>query len=106
MPERRADADSTPRPGRRSWACGGLVGLLALGVFGYDLPAEPHFADESAFLSQSYYADLWLDGHRDDPAWFDYPAIDLPPLPKYAIGGALRAEGYPRLGPEAARRWY
>jgi len=83
----------------------GLVGLLALGVFGAGVFDEP-FVDEYAYISQSYYADLLLAGDRDDRAWLDFPAYDLVPLPKYLIGISLQAIGEPRPGPEAARAWY
>ena len=82
------------------------MSVLALTVFGRDLPLEPHFADESAYISQSFYADLWLDGHWDDPTWLSYAGYDLPPLPKYTIGLALRASGHRRPGPLAMRAWY
>src|SRR5262249_13964408 len=36
----------------------------------------------------------------------DYGAYDLPPLPKYLIGGALALGGFDRPGPDAAHRWY
>ncbi len=86
------------------WALG--VGVVALAVFGYRLPAEPHFVDESAYYSQTYYADLWGRGDFNNPAWLEYPAYDLPPLPKYLIGGALFLGGYPRPGRLAAQQWY
>jgi 4-amino-4-deoxy-L-arabinose transferase-like glycosyltransferase len=89
-----------------SWGLAILVGLVAVGVFGIDLRSEPHFVDESAFLSQSYFADLFIDGRHDVLEWLTYPAIDLPPLPKYLIGLTLRAAGHPRPGPEDARAWY
>jgi len=82
------------------------VVTLGLTVFGHDLASEPHFADESAYLSQSFFADLFLDGKWDDPAWLTYGGYDLPPLPKYLIGGALRAGGYRRPGPSAMWAWY
>ena len=43
---------------------------------------------------------------RKNPAWLDYPAYDLPPLPKYLIGLALAGGGFRRPGPAAARAWY
>ncbi len=80
--------------------------LLATGVFGWDLGSEPHFVDESAYLSQAFYADLFFDGRRDDPAWLEYAGYDLPPLPKYLIGLALRAGGFRRPPPSAMWEWY
>ena len=92
------------RPGR--WAGPVLVALISLTVFGYDLSSEPHFVDESAYLSQSFYADLMLGAKWDDPSWLSYAGYDLPPLPKYVIGWSLRAHGYRRPGPLAMRAWY
>ena len=40
------------------------------------------------------------------PAWLDRPAYDLPPLPKYLFGVALRVVGQRRPGPAAAEAWY
>ncbi len=91
------------RPNR--WL-GTMVGLVAFASFGYDLPSQPHFVDESAYLSQTYYADLWLSGDVNHPAWLDRPAYDLPPLPKYLFGVALRVVGRSRPGPAAAEAWY
>ncbi|WP_165244288.1 4-amino-4-deoxy-L-arabinose transferase [Paludisphaera soli] len=62
--------------------------------------------DEYAYISQAYYTDVLLSGDRDDRVWLDFPAYDLVPLPKYAIGLALLVAGEPRPGPEAARSWY
>ncbi|MFO0956735.1 MAG: phospholipid carrier-dependent glycosyltransferase [Isosphaeraceae bacterium] len=93
-------------PGVLSCLLGGLIGLCAFAGYAYDLPAEPHFVDESAYISQSYFADLFLAGKRDDRLWLEYPAIDLPPLPKYMIGWTLRARGWPRPSPEQAKLWY
>jgi len=83
-----------------------LVGASSLAWFGADIGSEPHFVDESAYISQAYFADLWLDGRRDDPAWLEYPGYDLPPLPKYLIGVALRAANLRRPGRAAAFAWY
>ena len=82
------------------------MGGLALVVFGVNLGAERHFVDESAYISQAFYADLLIKGDRDNPLWLDYPGYDLPPLPKYTIGAALWAAGFDRPGPAAARAWY
>jgi hypothetical protein len=74
--------------------------------FGYDLADEPHFVDESAMYSQSYFADLLVNGDRDSSLWLEYPGFDSSPLPKYLIGLTLRLAGYPRPGPAAARSWF
>ncbi len=72
--------------------------------FGIDLAGEPHFMDESAMDSQSYFADLLVEGRRDDPAWLEYPGFDSSPLPKYLIGLVRRTCGFPR--PVAWRLWF
>ena len=57
------------------WAL--LIGLFALVVFGLGVAGEAHFADESAYITQSYYYDLfWRRGDRSDRQWLDYPALD------------------------------
>src|SRR2546423_1051472 len=44
------------------------VGLVASVVFASGMSSEPSFVDEWAYLSQTYYADLWLAGNADHPA--------------------------------------
>jgi hypothetical protein len=83
-----------------------ILAIVALVWFGHRLHSTPHFVDESAFISQSYYVDLLLEGRRDAREWLEYPAVDLPPLPKYLVGLALRAIGQERPGPSAAWAWY
>lgn len=92
---------------RRAWPCALLVGLLALAVFGFGVASEAHFADESAYISQSYYYDLfWLRGDRSGRSWLEYPALDLPPLTKYLVGAALDVAGHRRPGLDEAMVWY
>jgi Dolichyl-phosphate-mannose-protein mannosyltransferase len=91
---------------RSSWWWGLGVAVAAVIWFGTDLAAEPHFVDESAMYSQSYFADLLVEGRRDDPAWLEYPGYDSSPLPKYLIGLTLKSCGRPRPGRLAARRWF
>jgi 4-amino-4-deoxy-L-arabinose transferase-like glycosyltransferase len=88
------------------WRGALVIGALATAAFAYDLAAEPSFVDEWAYVSQTYYADLWLDGHTNRADWLAYPAYDLPPLPKYLFGWSLRAAGYRRPGPADAMKWY
>jgi 4-amino-4-deoxy-L-arabinose transferase-like glycosyltransferase len=110
MPDSECTAGSPADRRRRlvcsPWPPAVAVALLALAVFGFRLKGEPHFVDESAYLSQSYYAALYFEGRHHDRAWLEYPAYDLPPLPKYLIGAALAAGGYPTPGPSAAFAWY
>jgi len=88
------------------WGCAVLVGLTSLGYFVNGIPDEPVFVDESAYYSQSYYAKLFAQRKRDDPAWLEYMAYDLPPLPKYLIGASLWHHGYPFPTADQARSWY
>ncbi len=97
-PSSSPDPAAAPRAHRIPWGLG--VFVVACAVFGYRLGDEPHFVDESAYVAQSYFADLFLDGRRDDPEWLSYAAFDLPPGAKYLVGIALRAGGFAR----AARR--
>ena len=92
--------------GRFTRRIGALIGVAALVVFGFDLGSEPHFVDESAYFSQTYFAGLFASGNRDDIQWLTYAAYDLPPFPKYLIGGALWVGGYKTPGPNEAKLWY
>lgn len=83
-----------------------LVFLAALVVLGHDLPSETHYMDESAFISQSFYFDLFVGGDVDDPRWIEFPALDHPPLAKYLIGLALRVGTFPRPTLRDAMAWY
>ncbi|MEO6808778.1 MAG: 4-amino-4-deoxy-L-arabinose transferase [Isosphaeraceae bacterium] len=91
---------------RPFWIGATLVALTATLVFVAGVASEPHFPDESAFITQSYFLDLWFQKGRDQSAWLEYPALDLPPLPKYMIGLSLHARGYPSPGRGAALAWY
>jgi hypothetical protein len=101
-------APAPPRPIARwaSWWGALAVAGIATLVLGSRLEDEPHFVDESAMYSQSYFADLLIDGDRDSSLWLEYPGFDSSPLPKYLIGLTLRLAGYPRPGPAAARSWF
>ena len=84
-----------------------LVVLVACGIwFHWDLAAEPHFVDESAYISQAFYGDLLCEGRWNHPAWLDYAGYDLPPFPKYLITAALWVEGYRRPTLSDAHAWY
>ena len=80
--------------------------ICCLVYFGWNVSAEPHFMDESAYISQSFYADLLREGRWNHPAWLDYAACDLPPLPKYLIGLEFWVEGYRRPTLTDSRTWY
>lgn len=71
--------------------------VVGVGAFVYFLNARkvvPVFPDETAYVTQSYFYDLLVSGQRDDWAWVEYHAYDLPPLPKYLIGMAIEAAGF------------
>lgn len=112
MPDPTGDAvptHETGPPGSRNgatWPGAVIVGVFALAWFGWDLAGEPAFVDESAYYSQSYFARLFAERRLDDPAWLEYPAYDLPPLPKYMIGGSLRLGGFPIPTSSDAFAWY
>lgn len=91
---------------RRFWTGAALIASTAILALGVGVAAEPHFPDESAFITQSYFLDLWFETGDDQHAWLEYPALDLPPLPKYLIGLALHSGGYRPLGRGAALAWY
>jgi hypothetical protein len=81
------------------------IGCAALCVFALSLSAK-RFEDEDAYISQSYYADLFLAGRFHDRAWLEFPAYDLQPLPKYLIGFSLRLAQLPVSAPRDAIEWY
>ncbi len=82
-----------------------LVVCLGLVSFGVDWN-DPAFADEHAYISQSYYFDLFFAGDGDDRAWLDLPAYDLQPIPKYLIGGAMRLANLAMPNARDASEWY
>lgn len=89
-----------------NWWFGLIVAVVTSAWFGSGIGSEPSFVDEWAYLSQAYFTDLLISGRRNDPAWLEYPGYDLPPLPKYLIGGSLRLAGLPRPPRDMMVRWY
>lgn len=83
-----------------------IVLVASWAFLGHDLAAERHFVDESAYVSQAFYFDLYVGGRWDHPAWLDYAGFDLPPLPKYLIGASIWGEGLRRPDLGDARVWY
>jgi 4-amino-4-deoxy-L-arabinose transferase-like glycosyltransferase len=81
------------------------IGGIALCVFGASIFAKS-FADEYAYITQSFYADLFFTGQVNDKLWLEGFAADLQPLPKYLIGLALRAANLPMPTPRDASQWY
>jgi 4-amino-4-deoxy-L-arabinose transferase-like glycosyltransferase len=89
-----------------SWIWKALaLGCASLAVYGSSIHAKP-FEDEYAYITQSYYADHFFRGELDHPAWLDFFAYDLQPLPKYLIGLSLHCANLPMPDPRAARNWY
>ena len=88
-PEQRARPTNSPQSSaslsRRVLA----IECLALTLFAFGL-FDDSFVDEYAYISQSYYADLFFEGKFNHPAWLDLYAFDLQPVPKYLIGPSLR----------------
>jgi 4-amino-4-deoxy-L-arabinose transferase-like glycosyltransferase len=84
---------------------GAALGLLALAVFACGL-FDKSFADEYAYISQSFYTGLFLDGRVNDPAWLEMLAYDLQPLPKYLIGLALESANLATPTQSDAWKWY
>ena len=87
------------------WAVPCIAILCGISFF-IGLDREPHFVDESAYVSQAYFGDLFITGSIHSPLWFEYPAYDLPPLTKYLVWSGLVTGGDPRPGPSAMRSWY
>lgn len=97
-------AEFTPSARSRLLKLAALA-VVATSVFAWKLGDDP-FVDEYAYISQSYYSDLYFSGRWNDSGWLEFPAYDLVPLPKYLIGLALHAARERLPGPEAARAWY
>ncbi len=104
-PEQRARTSNSSQPSVSVWHLGGAIGLVAMAVFSTGIH-DRSFVDEYAYITQSYYSDLFFGGRLDDPAWLDVFALDLQPLPKYFIGVGLRAANLRMPGPIDAARWY
>lgn len=83
-----------------------LVGLVCGLSFFLNLVGQTHFVDESAYVSQAYFGDLFITGQYHSSLWFEYPAYDLPPFTKYLVWSGLVAGGDARPGPAAMRAWY
>ncbi len=89
-----------------SWIWKALaLGCASLAIYGSNIHATS-FEDEYAYITQSYYADHFFKGELDHPAWLDFFAYDLQPLPKYLIGLSLYCANQPMPGPQDALNWY
>jgi hypothetical protein len=94
-----------PQPSRSKPWTAAAIACAALVVFAFSLSAKS-FEDEFAYISQSYYADLFFSGRFNDRAWLEFPAYDLQPLPKYLIGFSLRLANLPLPSARDAGDWY
>jgi hypothetical protein len=74
-------------------------------VFGGGLFSKS-FVDEYAYITQSYYTDLMLEGRFNDKAWLELYAYDLQPLPKYLIGLSLHLARFRLPVRGDAFNWY
>lgn len=105
MPVEKIPPSTCGKGGTRARVFGAsALVVVSLAVFLHDLSREPRFMDESAYVSQSYFLDLLAE--PDSPFWLEYPAYDLPPLPKYSIGIALRLSGHRLPNRSAMKTWY
>ncbi len=106
MPAKQSPrTENSLTPAWPHWKCGVVIGLLAAGWFALGLRDEP-FADEYAYITQSYQPDLIFAGRKNDVSWLGGPGYDLVPLPKLWINLAFRAAGIPRPSPRNALTWY
>ncbi len=101
----------TPQTGemdssRRTWLGAAIVAIVSAVSFTPGVTRTPTFPDETAYVAQSYYFDLLMNGRRDDWAWLEYHAYDLPPLPKYVFGAALRLAARPMPDRLTAGAWF
>jgi 4-amino-4-deoxy-L-arabinose transferase-like glycosyltransferase len=103
--DQRIHAADSPQTFRSWFWKAAAIGCAALCVFAFSLSAK-RFEDEDAYISQSYYTDLFFSGRFHDHAWLEFPAYDLQPLPKYLIGFSLRLAHLPVPAPRNAADWY
>ena len=88
----------------RTWNAALIFGAALL-IFGLSVRSK-YFEDEYAYISQSYYADLFFTRQFNHQLWLDMPAVDLQPLPKYLIGVVFRVADLPMPGRADAWKWY
>ena len=82
-----------------------MIFCAGIGFFSLGLRAR-YFDDEYAYITQSYYADLFFSRQWNHKLWLEPEAADLQPLPKYLIGLAFHCAGLPMPAPVDARNWY
>src|SRR5229473_2211802 len=104
-PDQRSRPADSPQTSVSSARMAGAVACVALAIFAGSV-TDDSFVDEYAYITQSYYADLFFSGALNHTQWLDLYARDLQPLPKYMIGLCLRAAHLKMPGPVDALRWY
>ncbi len=102
--QRSRSADSPQTLLSCTWKAA-AIGCAAIAVFASSLSAKS-FEDEYAYITQSFYADLFVSGKFHNSLWLEVFAYDLQPLPKYLIGLALRSAKLPMPRPANAAAWY
>ncbi len=75
-------------------------------VFAWGVPSEPVFPDETAYVTQTYFLDLAAAPQRNNWAWVEYHAYDLPPFPKYVFAVAEKFMGFSLPDRRVAGRWF
>ena len=104
-PEHRARSINSPQSSASLSRRAAVLGCLALALYAASLFADS-FVDEYAYITQSYYADLFFGGQFNHRDWLDVFAFDLQPVPKYLIGASLRASTLRMPRPTDAAHWY
>jgi 4-amino-4-deoxy-L-arabinose transferase-like glycosyltransferase len=104
-PEQRSRSSNFPQSSASLFRWGGAIACLALAVFTLGI-FDDSFIDEYAYITQSYYSDLFFSGNVNNPEWLGTFAFDLQPLPKYFIGVGLRAVRLRMPAWIDAARWY
>jgi 4-amino-4-deoxy-L-arabinose transferase-like glycosyltransferase len=104
-PQKSNLSAQSPQNARSRLIAATAVFLAAIAVFASGIFSR-FFEDEYAYIAQSYFADLFFTGRFDDPAWLEFPAYDLPPLPKYLIGAAFHLAQLPMPKQSAWWEWY
>lgn len=106
MKEPGAAAKKPRRQTLWNGAIAAALTIVATAWFGAGVRSEPAFPDEAAYIAQSYFLDNLIHGDRDSAQWLEYQAYDLPPLPKYLIGAALKLAGMKSPGRGWSLMWY
>ena len=90
-PEQRARPANFPQSSASLWRLGGAIGIAGAGRLRAGASSTTPSSTSTPISPRATTRDLFFDGKVNDPAWLDYFAFDLQPLPKYFIGAGLRA---------------